>query len=313
MEVGTGKECGRGDVGATLELLLTQMFTQRFGSSALSPQTSDCPSQEECVALRQEEALALTAIYGERFCERISSRVWTIDLDLVWLEEQRTKISDSANHKERSRSNQICKFYLKGAGCKFGNRCKFKHQRETESSTSRDTSGPSRPGFNSVDPPVYQLEIRFQPGSFYPFQPPFVAFSTTDESLSGAGRLSVTECLFEQSLIAAHEGEPVVYTLISSLEEDGPVRELMSVTHHKYSSPPPVLAPPTATPARVRSKNVLDNIPATNTANRDQSIKTIESTHNRLRQKEGKRLDEECKIKIFPFKKYIIIFQLQFL
>ncbi|XP_057198416.1 putative ATP-dependent RNA helicase DHX57 isoform X2 [Triplophysa rosa] len=296
LEVGTGKECGRGDVGATLELLLCRMFTERFGSSALSPQTSDRPSQEECVALRQEEALALTAIYGERFCERISSRVWTISLDLVWLEERRSKISDSAHHKERSRSDQICKFYLKGAGCKFGNRCKFKHQRQTESSTSRGSSGPSRPGFNSVDPPFYQLEIRFQPGSFYPFQPPFVAFSTTDESLSGAGRLSVTECLFEQSLIAAQEGEPVVYTLISSLEEDGPVRELMSVTHHKYSAPPPVLAPPTATPARVRSKNVLDNITATHTANRDQSTNNVESTHYRLKQKEAllrENIDDE--------------------
>lgn len=289
MEAGTGKEGDRGDVGATLELLLSQMFTERFGSSALSPQTSDLPSQKECVALRQEEAFALTAIYGERFCERISSRVWTINLDMLWLEERRSKISDSANHKQ-SRSNQICKFYLKGAGCKFGNRCKFKHQRQTESSTSSDASGPSRPGFNSVDPPIYQLEIRFQPGSFYPFQPPLVAFSSTDESLSGAGRLSVTEYLFEQSLNAAQEGEPVIYTLISSLEEDGPVRELQSVTHHKYSAPPPVLAPPTATPARVRSKNVSDNNAASHTASRDQSTtNTIESTHYRLKQKEGKR------------------------
>lgn len=270
------------------------MFTERFGSSAVSPQTSDLPSREQCVDLRQEEALALTAIYGERFCERISGRVWTIHLDLLWLEERQSKTSDSANHKQQSRSNQICKLYLKGSGCKFGNRCKFKHQRQTES--PRDSSGPSRPGFNSVDPLVYQLEIRFQSGSFYPFQPPLVAFSTTDESLSGAGRLSVTEYLFEQSLNAARVGEPVIYTLISSLEEDGPVRDLLSVTHHKYSSPPPVLAPPTAAPARVRSKNVSENNTATQMANGDRSTNTTESTRYRLKQKEGKGLDEGCQI-----------------
>ncbi|XP_021336395.2 putative ATP-dependent RNA helicase DHX57 isoform X1 [Danio rerio] len=283
LEAGEGSGCG--EVGATLELLLSQMFKERFGSSALSPQTSDPPSQGECVALRQEEAFALTAIYGERFCERISNRVWTIQLDLLWLDERRIKLSDSKHSKKQSESNQICKFYLRGAGCKFGNRCKFKHQVH-ESSTSRDFCKASQPGFSNADAPIYQLEIRFQPGSLYPFQPPLVAFSSTDESLSGAGRLSVTEYLFGQSLSAAEEGEPVVYTLISSLEEDGPVRELLSAAHHKYSAPPPVLAPPTVTPAKSRSnKNNVDN---RTSATRDQSTSTsiTEITNHRVKQKE---------------------------
>ncbi len=140
-----GEESGRGEVGATLELLLSLMFTERFGSSAFRPQTSDLPSQEECVAPRQEEALALTAIYGDRFCERISSRVWTIQLDLLWLDERRNNISDSANCKKQSGSNQICKFYLKGAGCRYGNRCKFKHQ-TLESSSSREFVRPVNQG-----------------------------------------------------------------------------------------------------------------------------------------------------------------------
>ncbi|KAK2896458.1 hypothetical protein Q8A67_010946 [Cirrhinus molitorella] len=281
-----GERSGHGEVGATLELLLSQMFRERFDSSVLSPQTSNLPSQEECAAMRQEEAFALTAIYGDRFCERISSRVWTIQLDLLWLDERRNKISDSANCKKQSGSNQICKFYLKGGGCKFGNRCKFKHQTH-ESSSSRDFCKGSQPGFSSTEAPVYQLEIRFQPGSLYPFQPPLVAFSSTDESLSGAGRLSVTEYLFGESLSAAQEGEPVVYSLISSLEEDGPARELLSAAHHKYSSPPPVLALPTVTPARNRSsRNTIDNSITTSTATRDHSNNTTESTNHRVRPKE---------------------------
>ncbi|XP_052007005.1 putative ATP-dependent RNA helicase DHX57 [Xyrauchen texanus] len=283
LEVGIGGGSGHGEVGSTLELLLSQMFTERFGSRSLSPQTSDLPSREECVALRQEEAFALTAIYGERFCERISDRVWTVNLDLLWLDEGRSKISDLVNHKQ-SVSNQICKFYLKGAGCKFGNRCKFKHEtpKQTKCTTARESCTPSQPGFSSIDPPVYQLEIRFQPGSLYPFQPPIVAFSTTDESLLWAGRLSVTEYLFGQSLSAAQEGEPVVYTLISCLEEDGPVRELLLTTHHKYSSPPPVLTPPTVTPARNQStKNSIDI-----KIDKNRSANTTETTNYRVRQKE---------------------------
>uniref|UniRef100_A0A4W4E6C5 Putative ATP-dependent RNA helicase DHX57 n=1 Tax=Electrophorus electricus TaxID=8005 RepID=A0A4W4E6C5_ELEEL len=249
LQVGQGRSeegSGCGEVGATLELLLVQMFAERFGSTALGPQTPEPPSQEECVALRQEEALALTAIYGERFCERINDRVWTVSLDLVWMTEGQNSTSQPATDGQRMRtsSTQLCKFYLKGSGCKFGSRCKFKHESPTESSGHKNLYGPSQPGFRSIEPPVYQLEVRFPQGSCYPFQPPLAAFSTTDDSISGAGRLNVTEYLFSQSLTAAQDGEPVVYTLISCLEEDGPVRELLSASHHKYSAPPPVLAPP---------------------------------------------------------------------
>lgn len=246
---------GHGEVGATLERLLSQMFTERFGPTALDIQVTDPPSYKECIALRQEEAVALTAIYGERFCERIRGRVWTVQLDLLWMTEGCSSTSEvTKKGQERgSSSTQVCKFYLKGSGCKFGKHCRFKHQRPTESSHHRDPCGPSQPGFSSTYCPVYQLEVRFPHGNCYPFQPPLVAFSTTDEAISGAGRLNLTEYLFGQALSASQEGEPVVYTLISSLEEDGPVRELLSTSHHKYNAPPPVLAPPTVTATRIRN------------------------------------------------------------
>lgn len=263
---------GQGEVGATLERLLSQMFTECFGSTAIDPQVTDPPSYEECIALRQEEAVALTAIYGERFCERISGRVWTIHLDLLWLTEGRSNTSVSTMNRQvrGSSSTQVCKFYLKGSGCKFGRHCHFKHQRPTESSHHRDQCGPSQPGFSSTDSPVYQLEVRFPQGNCYPFQPPLAAFSTTDEAISGAGRLNVTEYLFGQSLSAAQDGEPVVYTLISCLEEDGPVRKLLSASHHKYSAPPPVLGPTTITATRSRSAKCTS-------ANSTPSITTVPS------------------------------------
>lgn len=243
------------------------MFTERFGSTALDLQLTDPPTYEERIALRQEEAVALTAIYGERFCERISGQVWTILLDLLWMTEGHTSTSKLTKKGQviESSSTQVCKFYLKGSGCKFGRQCHFKHQRPTESSHPREACGPSQPGFSSTDCPVYQLEVRFPPGNCYPFQPPLVAFSTTDEAISGAGRLTITEYLFSKALSAAQEGEPVVYTLIYCLEEDGPVRELLSASHHKYSSPPPVLAPPTVTTTRIRSTKCT---PVDNTSSR---------------------------------------------
>ncbi|KAI4874272.1 hypothetical protein NFI96_028451, partial [Prochilodus magdalenae] len=294
----SGRGSGRGEVGATLELLLSQMFTEKFGSSALDPQVPDPPSQQECVALRQEEALALTAIYGERFCERISNHVWTVNLDLMWLTEshRRSAKSNIDGHHTGSSSSQLCKFYLKGSGCKFGSRCKFKHQNQTESSGHKDPYGPSQPGFSSFEPPVYQLEVRFPTGSRYPFQPPLAAFSTTDEAISGAGRLNVTEYLFSQSLTAAQEGEPVIYTLISCLEEDGPVRELLLASHHKYSSPLPVLAPPAVTTTKSRSSksHAVNSTPtSTTTTSRSAEIPTLEIPTPRVRRTEAECLNTE--------------------
>ncbi|XP_030627357.1 LOW QUALITY PROTEIN: putative ATP-dependent RNA helicase DHX57 [Chanos chanos] len=308
LEAGQGRSReGRchGEVGATLELLLSQMFSERFGADALSVQGSSVPSHEECVSLRQEEALALTAIYGERFCERIADRVWIINLDLLWLTERRSQNTDSLNAKRyTSSSTQICKFYLKGSGCKFGNRCKFKHQRQAASSGPTASCGSSQPGFSSADPSVYQLEVRFPQGSLYPFQPPLVAFSTTDETLSGAGRLSVTEYLFSQSLSAAQEGEPVVYTLISCIEDEGPVKELFSSAHHKYSSPPPVLAPPTVSVTRSKSNkssmatstatvNQATNSEADNTTSRGRNIEVESVNTNDEEEDDEEDMEEE--------------------
>ncbi|GAA6065157.1 putative ATP-dependent RNA helicase DHX57, partial [Tachysurus ichikawai] len=285
------EKVGKGEVGTTLEFLLSQIFTEGFGSTSLDVQVPDPPPYEECMALRQEEAVALTAIYGERFCERISDRVWTIRVDLLWMTEGRSKTSELSKQGQvrGSSSTQVCKFYLKGAGCKFGKHCHFKHQRPTESSHHRDTCGPSQPGFSSTDCPVYQLEVRFPQGSHYPFQPPLAAFSTTDELISGAGRLNVTEYLFGQALSAAREGEPVVYTLVSCLEDDGQIRELLSASHHKYSAPPPVLAPPTITAPKIRStkNSSAYNTPSSTSGSSSRCFNAAQNTNLTVLHKDG--------------------------
>ncbi|XP_062375856.1 putative ATP-dependent RNA helicase DHX57 [Sardina pilchardus] len=257
-------EAGPGEVGGTLELLLQQLFSERYGADALSPATPDPPSPSDCAGVREEEAFALDAIYGERFVQRIADHVWTVDLQLDWLADAAADAAQSsAGSTNRGKqgagsgsSSQVCKFYLKGAGCKFGERCRFRHQ------LAGDDQGPvpalrgTQAGISSADAPLYQLEVRFPPGSRYPHQPPLVAFCTNDASLPLAGRLSLTEYLFGLSLSAAQEAEPVVYTLLSTLEEEQPIRDLLSVTHHKYSSPPPVIVPPPNMTAKTKTQTV---------------------------------------------------------
>uniref|UniRef100_A0AAX7SM79 Putative ATP-dependent RNA helicase DHX57 n=1 Tax=Astatotilapia calliptera TaxID=8154 RepID=A0AAX7SM79_ASTCA len=251
-------EAGGGEFGATLEQLLQQIFTERYGQKAVSPDGLDEVPLDECVNQKQEEALALAAIYGDRFSERIANAVWTVTLDLSFLSRSPVKKGGVVGGGAPN-IGDICKFYMKGQGCRYGNKCWFKHEfpkKDMSEAGSSDLKGPGQPGVSSYSPPEYELEVRFPKGNRYPFQAPIVAFSTNDESLCAAGRLHVTERLLGEALSAAESNQPVVYTLITLCEDENTMKELLSIRHHKYSTPPPVIAVPPPFLAIAKSKTV---------------------------------------------------------
>ncbi|KAK5607125.1 hypothetical protein CRENBAI_007306 [Crenichthys baileyi] len=248
-------ESGGGEFGVTLEQLLLQVFSERYGQKAVSPDDLQGLPMDECLSQRQEEALALAAIYGERFNERIANAVWTVSLDLPFLSDKPFKNRGEAVGKT---SRELCKFYLKDRGCRFGDRCRFRHElpgSERSGAGSSDLKGPSLPGFSSYSPPEYELEVRFPKQNRYPHQAPIVAFSTNDESVGAGGRLSVTEKLFGEALAAAKSAEPVVYTLITFCEDELSMKELLAISHHKYSTPPPVVVPQPTSLSIAKSKS----------------------------------------------------------
>ncbi|XP_036402780.1 putative ATP-dependent RNA helicase DHX57 [Megalops cyprinoides] len=290
-------ESGKGEVGATLELLLKQVFAEKYGQAAVAPEGLQGIPMDECLAQRQEEALALTAIYGERFAERIANSVWTVSLDLQFLTDALNSGPDRSTQKQSQvQRKDVCKFYLKGAGCRFGDKCRFKHQLPTDSKAPPDPTGPSQPGFSSYSPPEYDLEIRFPKGNRYPFQAPLVAFSTNDEKLGVAGRLHVTEHLFREALAAAKSGEPVVYTLITCFEDEERMKELLLAGHHKYSVPPPVVVMPTITPAKNRNVKSASNTQESRPSNSITTSRDIEVKEDPEPEEDPEDQEEEAQV-----------------
>lgn len=203
-------------------------------------------SQEECLEQRQEEAFALRSIYGEKFVERIKNRVWTFSLELDYLAHRLSKSKEkSTKDTAKQTSKEICKFYLQG-GCRFGSKCRFRHEFPPNHPVNASKNSVDDAHLRHCDGPIYELEVRFPDENKYPLQAPLVAFYSTDENLPLACRLHIAEFLFGKALAAAESHEPVVYTLVTCLEDEHEISKLLRNAQHKFSVPPVSLlaAPP---------------------------------------------------------------------
>ncbi|KAM9600930.1 putative ATP-dependent RNA helicase DHX57 isoform 2-T3 [Trichechus inunguis] len=245
--------CG-GDVGASLEYLLTQCFSETFGERMKTSEAVAHISLDECVEQRQEEAFALKSICGEKFVERIQNRVWTIGLELEYLASKFCKSKQRGSTKNVQESSlETCKFYLKG-NCKFGSKCKFKHEVPPNQIVGRiERSIVDDSHLNEDASFLYELEIRFSKDHKYPYQAPLVAFYSTNKNLPLACRLHISEFLYGKALTSAETSEPVVYSLITLLEEESEIVKLLTNTHHKYSVPPKNFLP---APSGTRMNNL---------------------------------------------------------
>ncbi|XP_016074425.1 PREDICTED: putative ATP-dependent RNA helicase DHX57 isoform X1 [Miniopterus natalensis] len=257
--------CG-GDVGASLEHLLTQCFSETFGEKMKISEATAHIREDECVEPRREEAFALKSICGEKFIERIPNRVWTIGLELEYLTSKFCKSRQKESTKNiQETSLETCKFYLKGS-CKFGSKCKFKHEVPPNQIVGRVERrvDDSHLTANEDASFLYELEIRFSKHHKYPHEAPLVAFYSTNENLPLACRLHISEFLYGKALTFAETSEPVVYSLITLLEEESEIVNLLTNTHHKYSVPP-VNFPPASSGTRINNpvcrKSVIPNNP----------------------------------------------------
>ncbi|XP_068731092.1 putative ATP-dependent RNA helicase DHX57, partial [Montipora capricornis] len=188
-----------GDLGAALESLLCNCCKlSQIGKK--NPAYSKKKFQE-AVEQRKDEVMALEAIYGDAFTEVISDSIWTIKLSLPFLLAAfKPQKSETYRHKTQSaRKREIprnaCKLFL-GGHCRFENKCIFSHViNDGESNTNgmKSTSEIGESNHELTDQSLpFILEIRFSDGSLYPFEPPVVAFYSTNELIPSVGCLNVT-------------------------------------------------------------------------------------------------------------------------
>ncbi|XP_049640202.1 putative ATP-dependent RNA helicase DHX57 [Suncus etruscus] len=232
-----------GDVGKSLELLLSQCFAETFRDQMEALEAASARvSADDCAEQRRAEVLALRSIFGDRFTERIQDRVWTVALELDYLNRTlcrpRPRPGDRASPRQEV-PPEVCRFYLRGS-CRFGAKCRLRHEAPPDRAVGQvDRTAPStHPRGPEHKPTLYELEVRFTPGHRYPYEAPLVALYSTDEALPLACRLHVTELLYARALGLAAASEPAVYSLLTLLEDESVITPLLSREPHKHSGPP---------------------------------------------------------------------------
>ncbi|XP_046351215.2 putative ATP-dependent RNA helicase DHX57 [Haliotis rufescens] len=222
------------DIGASLERLLCESFNLL---KVDVPQDGEQTSEEwqEILDARMEEMTALQSIYDDKFEERIANKIWILHLDLESLNQiLHPTPSKPRQMVKRQYDKNICKYFQKGS-CKFGSKCRHKH---SVLNPDEDSVEEQHTKMNSS----YQLEVRFPPGNKYPREPPFLVFSSSHPFLPTHSCLHITRFLIEEAKSLSEHHEPVIFTLLSLLEDDGVLQSLVEQPPLEFSVPKAIIS-----------------------------------------------------------------------
>ncbi|XP_072032670.1 putative ATP-dependent RNA helicase DHX57 [Amphiura filiformis] len=224
------------DVGAALEYLLKKCYDD---DKAKQSKDKACHGEdvtmETALEQRQDEALALSSIYAEDFEEKIPNKLWTLQLDLNHFDEIIEKLSKQDEKKQKQQKytesknadvdpKDVCPFYLQG-NCRYGSRCWKKHV--TPFGSDRTTVDGTFVE-EEIDGKKYELEVRFPGDNKYPFEAPLIAFSSRTSKFPIIKCLNISKRLYDESKTLAEDGEPAVFSLISILEDETQMKDVLS-------------------------------------------------------------------------------------
>lgn len=232
-----------GDVGLAYEYLFTQCFLQ---DNNMEKNTCERRSQllsdnnmieDNVLELREEEITALKAIYEDNFSEKLQNKSWTLKFECQCLRDLVFKPEKSGESTTAIRkADEICKFHLKG-GCRFGHRCRYIHDIQNKNIQEVD----DRHLKQEVDL-HFELDLRFVKDNLYPLEPPVIGFSALDPEFPPYISLNITEHMVKEAKMYCESQSPIVFALVSLLEDEILLKELvekmpMESSLPQYSSP----------------------------------------------------------------------------
>ncbi|EDV46119.1 putative ATP-dependent RNA helicase DHX57 [Drosophila erecta] len=216
-----------GDTEAALLLLYRHyMRIPEEEQLALEP-----PSEQEILDMRADEKEALESIYDKAYEEREANRVWNLKFRIDHLlahspsEVRKAReavlaaaaaAAEAALHKKK-KAPLRCRNFDRDGTCKFGPKCRFAHmpQQPTESDT------PKKDNVDENDNELwFHVEVRFPPGSRYPYEAPFIYLKTTCHDIPHELRLRYARHLYKEAREICRDGIPCVYSICDLLQSN---------------------------------------------------------------------------------------------
>ncbi|XP_012229810.1 putative ATP-dependent RNA helicase DHX57 isoform X2 [Linepithema humile] len=193
------------NLGKALEVL----FCKYYGIEDI-PKNKDIeiPDAAELLERRSEEREALESIYGHAFHEKIKHCIWTMQIKLNYLTNNKEIEQKTEKPKEKKQEKEVCRLFLHKK-CRFGDKCRFLHQLPQKVSN-----------VPFLEDPYFTLEIRFPEECKYPYEPPYLYFYKNDGLYPRIKCLRIVRRLHNEALLLSLEGTPSIFSIISLLENE---------------------------------------------------------------------------------------------
>ncbi|XP_016923089.2 putative ATP-dependent RNA helicase DHX57 [Drosophila suzukii] len=193
--------------------------------------TLEPPGEQELLDMRAEEKEALESIYDKAYEEREANRVWNlkfrIDHLLAHSPSEVRKAREAvlaaaaaaaqAALDKKKKAPQRCRNFDRDGTCKFGPKCRFAHlpPQPTEADIAKKES------VDENDNELwFHVEVRFPPGSRYPYEAPFVYLKTTCHDIPHELRLRYARHLYREAREICRDGIPCVYSICDLLQSN---------------------------------------------------------------------------------------------
>ncbi|XP_030381421.1 putative ATP-dependent RNA helicase DHX57 [Scaptodrosophila lebanonensis] len=194
----------------------------------------DPPSDAELLDMRADEKEALQSIYECAYEERERNRVWNLKFKIEHLlvhspsevrkaREAAAAASAAATKtamNKQKKAPQRCRNFDRDGTCKYGPKCRFAHLAPIFESTSQ-TQENKRDNLDENENELwFHIEVRFPPGSRYPYEAPLIYLKTTCHDIPHELRLRYARHLYREAREICRDGIPCVYSICEMLQSD---------------------------------------------------------------------------------------------
>ncbi|ALC48383.1 CG1582 [Drosophila busckii] len=222
--------CSRDTEAALLLLYQRYMRVRTDETPALEP-----PSEAELLDMRADEKEALQSIYDKAYEERERNSVWNLKFKIEHLlkhspsevrkAHEAVLAAQAATRQaaldKKKKAPQRCRNFDRDGTCKFGNKCRFAHLPPL---LAEEPSTPERKRTDNLDENDNELwfhvEVRFPPGSRYPYEAPYIYLKTTCHDIPHELRLRYARHLYHEAREICRDGIPCVYSICELLQTE---------------------------------------------------------------------------------------------